>query len=122
MSDVRNPDHLGSLAYRIVSVGSGVSEPCCCQSDPLVGSVVDRVESLQTGLTEDEVHSRSTLGANVLNNQINLILSTTNFRVQGTRPDLSVRGQFEFNLMEKKKGKILLYIASYRPMIEHIRN
>lgn len=96
-----------------------MSEACCRQSDPLVGSVVDRVESLQPDLTEDEVQSSSTLGANVLNNQINLTLNTTNITVEDTRPDLSVRGQFECNLM-KKKEEILLHTASDPPMIEHI--
>jgi hypothetical protein len=76
----------------IISVGGGGGEACCRQSDPEVGSVVDRVESLEEGLAEDEVQSRSTIVAVILNNQINAIGSTTNSRVEATRPNLSVGG------------------------------
>ena len=49
-----------------------------CQSDLRVGSVVDRVESLKEALTEDEVQARSTLAAEISNDQINAIGGTTN--------------------------------------------
>ena len=75
----------------MTSVGGGVGEACCRQSDLSIAGVVDRVESLKEGLAEDEVHSRSTLGANVTNNQINFTGNTTNIGVEVTRPDLSVR-------------------------------
>ena len=65
---------------------------CSRQSDPGVASVVDRIESLEEALAEDEVQPRSTLRANVTNNQINAISSTIKINVLGTRPDLSVRG------------------------------
>ena len=106
------------MSYRIISVGGGVGEGCFRQSDPLVASIVDRVESLEEALAEDEVHSRSTLGANVDNNQINPTFSTTNNRVEVTRPDLSVRGHFECNLVKREEK--LLHTAIDRPMIEHI--
>jgi hypothetical protein len=74
-----------------ISVGGGIGVCCSRQSDPGVGSVVDRVESLEEELAEGEVLSRSTLGAIVTNNQINAIGSAINNSVLGTRPDLSVR-------------------------------
>lgn len=76
---------------RNTSVGGGVGEGCCRQTDPRVGSVIDRVESPEEGLAEEEVYSRSTLPANVTNNQINVASSTINKRVEDTRQDLSVR-------------------------------
>jgi hypothetical protein len=76
----------------MISVGGGVGEACSRQSDPGVGSVVDRVESLEEGLAEGEVLSRITRAATVNNNQINAIGSTTNDIVEVTRPYLSVRG------------------------------
>jgi hypothetical protein len=75
-----------------ISIGSGGGEGCCRQSNPGVGSVVDRVESLEEGLAEDEVQSRSTVVALVTNNQINATGSTTNSSIEAARPDLSVSG------------------------------
>ena len=63
---------------RITSIHFGVGEFCFRQSNPVLGCVVDRVESLEEGLAEDEVQTRSTRGANVRNDQINAIGSTTN--------------------------------------------
>ena len=63
---------------RIISVGVGEGVFGVCQSDLRVGSVVDRVESLKEALTEDEVQARSTLAAEISNDQINAIGSTTN--------------------------------------------
>ena len=80
--------------------------------------VVDGVESLEEGLTEDEVQPGSTRGANVRNNQINVTGITANQSVKVARPDLSVRGYFEWNLT--KKEEILFHTTSERPMIEHI--
>ena len=57
----------------------------------MIASVVDRVESLEEGLAEEEVQSRSTLGAAVTNNQIKATGNTTNNTVEVTRPELSVR-------------------------------
>ena len=65
----------------IISVGGSISECCSRQSDPGLGSVVDRVESLEEELAEDVVQSRSTLVAIVNNNQINAIGSTPNSSV-----------------------------------------
>ena len=82
--------------------------------------VVDRVESLEEALTEDEVQPGSTIGANVSNNQINATGGTANKSVKVARPDLSVRGYFKWNLA--KKEEMLLHATSEfkRPMIEHI--
>ena len=70
--------HVRRVAPRhwIISVGGGISECCSRQSDPGLGSVVDRVESLEEELAEDVVQSRSTLVAIVNNNQINAIWSS----------------------------------------------
>ena len=38
-----------------ISISGGGGEGCCRQSNPGVGSVVDRVESLKEGLAENEV-------------------------------------------------------------------
>ena len=75
--------HVRKVAPRhwIISVGGDISECCSRQSDPGLGSVVDRVESLEEELAEDVVQSRSTLGADVINNQINAIGSTINSSV-----------------------------------------
>ena len=75
-----------------ISVGGGIGASCSRQSDPRVDIVKDRVESLEEGLTEDVVQSISTLGANITNNQINVIGGTINSSVLGTRPNLSVTG------------------------------
>ena len=80
------------MIYRIFSVGGGGGVGRCRYSDSVIASVVDRVESLEEGLSKDEVQSRSTAGAIVLNNQIDATGNTTNSSVEATRPDLSVRG------------------------------
>ena len=49
------------MTYRIISVAGGGGEGCSRHSDPVVGSVVDRIESLEPGLAEDEVQSRPTV-------------------------------------------------------------
>ena len=85
------------------SVSGGIGVSCSRQSDLGVGSVVDRVESLEEELAKDVVQSRSTLGANVTNNQINAIGSTPNSSVMDTRPDLSVGGKFKWNLLKRKR-------------------
>ena len=58
----------------------------------LAVSVVDRVESFEVGLAEDEVQPSSGVNANVLNNQVNATGNTTNSSVEATTPDLSVSG------------------------------
>ena len=78
-----------------LSVGSGIGEGCSSQSDTLVGSVEDGVESLEKSLAIDEVKSLTTWRPNVGNNQINVVGNTTNQCVEVTRPDLSVRSQTE---------------------------
>ena len=85
-----------------ISVGDGVGEGCSSQSDLLVGSVEDRVESLEESHAIDEVESLSTWGANAGNNQVNGTGSTTHGSIKGTRPDLSVGSQIEWNLVNKK--------------------
>lgn len=84
---------------RCLLVRGGIGEAGCCQSDSLVGSVIDRVESLKKSLAEDKVQSRTFLGANVSNNQVNAIGSATNQGVKGTRPDLSVSSKFKCSLI-----------------------
>ena len=76
--------------YCIISVAGGVGEGCCRHSDLMVGSVVHSVKSLMETLAQDEVQSWSTVGAVIMNNQINVAGSTTNSSVEATRPDLSV--------------------------------
>jgi hypothetical protein len=93
----------------IISLGGGIGISCSRQSNPGVSSVVDRVESLEEELAEVVVQSRSTLGANVTNNQINAIGSTINNSILGTRPDLSVTRYFEWNLAKKEEISLLLH-------------
>jgi hypothetical protein len=102
-----------------ISVGGGRGEACCRQSDSLVGSVVDRVESLEESHAEDEIESGSTIEAIVLDNQINVTENTTNIGIKAPRPDLSVSSQFECSLV--KKEKMLSHTASDRPMKEYVR-
>ena len=90
-----------------ILIGGGIGKGRCRQSNPSVASVVDGVESLEKDLAEDEVHSRSTLGTNVSNNQIYITGDTTNIGVEATRPDLSIRSNFERNLGEKERAGIL---------------
>ena len=89
-----------SISY-IISVGGGGSEGCSSQSDPFVGSVVDRVKSFEESLAVDEVVSYSSWGAKVTNNQVNMTGNTTNSRVKVTRPDLSIGRQFKGDLFKK---------------------
>ena len=87
--------HVRKVWYQwhwIILVGHGVGIFCSRQSDPLIASVVDRVESLEEALAQEEVVSRSTGGAKVTNNQINATVNTTNKSVELTRPGLSVTG------------------------------
>src|SRR5882757_1292383 len=104
---------------RRVSVGGGGGEPCCRQSDSLISSVVDRVESLEESLTKNEVQSGSTIAASVTNNQINVIGRSINHFFKATRPDLSIGSKFEFNLWRKEE--ILFHTASDQSMKEYIR-
>ena len=60
-------------------------------SDSGIVRVEDNQESLDEGMTENEVDSRFTWGPKVANNQIKAISSTTNNTVVATRPELSVR-------------------------------
>ena len=84
--------------HRGLLVGGGSGKGRCRQSDPLVCSVVDRVESLEKDLAEDKVQSRSTRVAYVSNNQIYFTGGTTNPGVEVTRPDLSIRREFKRSL------------------------
>ena len=83
-----------------ISVGGGSGEGCSSKSDTLVGSIKDRVESLEETLAVDEIESRSAGIANVCNNQVNVAGSTTKLRIKVTRPDLGVRGQMECSLVK----------------------
>jgi len=61
----------------------------------LVGSVEYGVESFEETLAVDEVKSRAAWAANVGNNQVNCAGSTTDNRVEVTRPYLSIGSQIE---------------------------
>lgn len=43
------------VQVQCTSVGGGGGEGCCRQTDPRVGSVVDRVEPLEEGLAKEEI-------------------------------------------------------------------
>ena len=86
-----------------MSVRSSVSKRCGGQSNTFVGSVKYSVESLEESLPVDEVESLSTWGTKVTNNQVNGTSNTTNVRVKGTRPDLTIGSQSKCSLVKKKK-------------------
>lgn len=104
-----------------ILVGGGVSEGCSSQSDPLVGSVEDGVESFEESLAKDEVQSGSTLATNVTNNQVNLAFNTTNGRVKFTRPDLSIGSQLESGLIERVKRHSVMPFRKIM-IIEYVRH
>lgn len=85
-----------------VQIKFGVGERCVSQSDSLVRSVEDTVESLKGSRAKNE--RRSSCGvANIIYNQINLISNTTHDSVKVLRHDLSVRSECEGNLVKKRK-------------------
>jgi hypothetical protein len=90
-----------SLINSASLVGGGTGEGCSSYSDTFVGSVEHRVESLEESLAVDKVKSFPTRGANVTNDQVNFSSNTTNVRVKGTRPDLSVGSQSECSLIKR---------------------
>ena len=90
-----------------ILVGVGHGRGRCRQANPLVGSVVDGVESLEEGLAEDKVQSRCHVATNVPENQIHFSGATANLGVKATRPDLSIRSNFERNLGEKERAGVL---------------
>ena len=85
-----------------ILVGGGVGERCGSQSNTLVASVEDSVESLEDRHAKDEVKFLSTRGANITNGQINFARDTANDDVEGSRPDLGVGSQSECSLVKKK--------------------
>lgn len=93
-----------------VSVGGGVGKDCLSESNSLVASVENTVESLKESHAEDELRRYviwvcDALKLKASNNQINTTLNTTNGCVKGTRPDLSVRSEMECSLIKKRRGE-----------------
>jgi hypothetical protein len=91
-----------------ILVGGGVCEGCFSKSNSLVAGVEDRIESLKESHADNEIHRSSSIRINVskvgnLNNQMDFTGNTTNFSIKDTRPDLSVRGEFECNLVKKER-------------------
>lgn len=70
-------------------------EWCCSKSDTLVGGVEDRVEALQESVTIDEIKAAAALSTEVSNDEVDLVGSAANVIVEGSGPDLRVRGQLE---------------------------
>ena len=93
--------HRSNYIIASILVGGGVGEGCGSQSNTLVAGVEYSVESLKESLAVDKVESRSTVVANVTNNQVDFAGDTANISVKGTRPDLSVGGQSECSLVGK---------------------
>ena len=98
-------DHVHDIIEYPISIGDGVGEGSFSQSHSLIASVVDRVESLKERHAEDEAPGWDRTRTDVSkasNNQINFAGNTTNGSVKDARPDLSVRGEFEYNLIKKE--------------------
>lgn len=85
-----------------VQVKVGVGEACVSQSDSLVGSVEDTVESFKGSHANNEGQT-PTYGANVIYNQVNLTGNTTHGSVKALRQYLGVRSECEVNLIKKRK-------------------
>ena len=70
----------------------------------MVESVVDRVESLEENHAEDEAEIYWLVGfTKVINNQINCTVNTVSGIVKRTRPELSVRSNFKFDLIKTEE-------------------
>ena len=89
----------------IVSVGDGRGERCYSQSNLIVGSVEDNDKSFKETHAEDEAPRYKAETFKAHNNQINFTGNTAYGNVEVTRPDLSVRNKFEYDLIKKKKKK-----------------
>ena len=87
------------ITLRLFSVGFGEGVYRFSRSDPGIGRVEDYEVSLHEDFAQKEVVSSSTWGSKVTNNQIKAVSSTTNKTVKATRPKLSVRSKFEWNLV-----------------------
>lgn len=82
-------------------IEGAVGEVCVSQSDLLVCTVEDNVESLHGSHAKYEIHSL--LVATVTDHQIKFIGNTMNGGVKANRRDLRVRIEYEFNLVTKRK-------------------
>jgi len=58
-----------------------------------VGGIEYGVEALKECVAVDEVRTCSTGGTDVVDNEVDGATATTNISIEGTRPDLAVRGE-----------------------------
>ena len=56
-----------------------------------IGVTVHGIETLEESVAQDEVETCTTLPAPVHDNEVDEVSSTTNLRIEETRPDLGVR-------------------------------
>ena len=79
-----------------IGIGGGLGKGRISESDLLMGSIKDSVESLKDRLAEDEFILYKFAQARVINNRENVIGTSTSNKciVKVSRPDLSVRSEF----------------------------
>ena len=119
--------HYRGLLLLYISVGDGKCERSFSESNSFVGSVVNRVESFKETHAKNEAtrywYTRIDPCTKFTNNQINFTGNTTDGNVKEARPDLSVRWEFEFNLIPKKKNAInMMMIPTLRSRYDYIWN
>ncbi len=76
-----------------LSISRSSSERSGGEANTVVGGVKDAIEPLQESVTVDEVKPATAWRTNVLDDEINRTRRPTDSGIQGTRPDLPVRGQ-----------------------------
>ena len=72
-------------------IGSRRCESSSGESNPLVGSVKDRVEPLKERVTVDEIEPLAAWGSKIGDNEVNVVGRATNKRVERTGKQLSIR-------------------------------
>ena len=70
-------------------VGGGSRPWGCGNTNMLIGGIVHSVEALQKSIAQDEVEM-CTVAADVFDNEVDIVVATSNKAIESTRPDLAV--------------------------------
>ena len=79
-------------------VGSGLGERGGSKTNMLLAGIEDRIEALKEGLTVDEIETLAGGRAKITDDKVDAVGGTTDVGVEGTGPDLGVRGQLKGGL------------------------
>jgi len=89
-------------------VGGGRSELCRRKADLRVGRVINGIEALEEPKSVNKIEPRSTVASQVGRDQVDLAIVASKRRVQGTGPDLRIRGQLEGLVSDLEKQALHL--------------